>query len=47
MLDLRLFAVPTVGYGLGANMLTGVVMAGSSLLASLYLQTVAGLWLFT
>jgi MFS transporter, DHA2 family, multidrug resistance protein len=43
MLDLRLFAVPTVAYGLGANMLTGVVMAGSSLLASLYLQTVAGL----
>ena len=43
MLDLRLFAVPTVAYGLGANLLTGVVMAGSSLLASLYLQTVAGL----
>jgi DHA2 family multidrug resistance protein-like MFS transporter len=43
MLDLRLFAVPTVGYGLGANLLTGVVMAGSSLLASFYLQTVAGL----
>ena len=43
MLDLRLFAVPTVAYGLGANLLTGVVMAGSSLLASLFLQTVAGL----
>lgn len=43
MLDLRLFAVPTIGYALGANLLTGVVMAGSSLLASLYLQTVAGL----
>ncbi len=43
MLDLRLFTVPTVGYGLGANLLTGVVMAGSSLLASLYLQNVLGL----
>ena len=43
MLDLRLFRVPTVGYGLGANLLTGVVMAGLSLLASLYLQTVVGL----
>ncbi len=43
LLDLRLFAAPTVAYGLGANALTGVVMAGSSLLASLYLQTVAGL----
>jgi DHA2 family multidrug resistance protein-like MFS transporter len=43
MLDLRLFTVPTVAYGLGANLLTGVVMAGSTLLASLYLQTVAGL----
>jgi DHA2 family multidrug resistance protein-like MFS transporter len=43
MLDLRLFSVPTVGYGLGANLLTGVVMAGSSLLASLYLQNVLGL----
>jgi DHA2 family multidrug resistance protein-like MFS transporter len=43
MLDLRLFTVPTVAYGLGANLLTGVVMAGSSLLASLYLQNVAGL----
>ena len=32
-----------MGYGLGANLLTGVVMAGSSLLASLYLQNVAGL----
>ena len=43
MLDLRLFTVPTVSYGLIANGLTGVVMAGSSLLASLYLQTIAGL----
>ncbi len=43
MLDLRLFTAPVVAYGLGANLLTGVVMAGSSLLASLYLQTVAGL----
>jgi DHA2 family multidrug resistance protein-like MFS transporter len=43
MLDLRLFTVPTVGYGLGANLLTGVVMAGLTLLASLYLQTVVGL----
>jgi DHA2 family multidrug resistance protein-like MFS transporter len=43
MLDLRLFSVPTVGYGLGANLLTGVVMAGLTLLASLYLQTVVGL----
>ncbi len=41
MLDLRLFTAPVVAYGLGANLLTGVVMAGSSLLASLYLQTVA------
>ena len=43
LLDLRLFAAPTVAFGLGANALTGVVMAGSSLLASLYLQTVVGL----
>lgn len=43
MLDLRLFAVPTIAYGLVANLLTGIVMAGSSLLASLYLQTVVGL----
>ena len=43
MVDLRLFTLPTLAYGLGANLLTGLVMAGSTLLASLYLQTVAGL----
>ena len=52
LLDLRLFANRSFSTGLSVMLLTGVVMAGTSLLASQYLQLVlglsplaAGLWL--
>ncbi|GAA4254183.1 MFS transporter [Dactylosporangium darangshiense] len=43
LLDLRLFASRVFSTALGIMLLGGVVMAGLSLLASLYLQNVAGL----
>lgn len=43
MIDFRIFRTAEIAYGLGANLMTGVVMAGATLLASFYLQTVAGL----
>src|SRR5215207_1098192 len=52
LLDLRLFANRAFSTGLGVMLLGGVVMAGASLMATLYLQVVeglsplsAGLWL--
>ncbi|WP_328475781.1 MFS transporter [Actinoplanes sp. NBC_00393] len=52
LLDLTLFRNPAVGTGLSVMLLTGVVMAGVSLLAAQYLQVslglsplAAGLWL--
>ena len=52
LLDLRLFANRAFSTALGTNLLLGVVMAGVSLMATLYLQLVqgfsplrAGLWL--
>ncbi|GGL00944.1 MFS transporter [Sphaerisporangium melleum] len=52
LLDLRLFAGRTFSTAMGIGLLAGVVMAGTTLLSSLYLQTVqglgpmeAGLWL--
>jgi DHA2 family multidrug resistance protein-like MFS transporter len=43
LLDLRLFASRVFSTALGIMLLGGVVMAGLSLMASLYLQNVAGL----
>lgn len=52
LLDLRLFTNKVFNTGMGIMLFSGVVMAGSSLLASVYLQSVqgfsplkAGLWL--
>ncbi|WP_214414069.1 MFS transporter [Sphaerisporangium fuscum] len=52
LLDLRLFAGRSFSAGMGIGLLAGIVMAGTTLLSSLYLQTVqglspmnAGLWL--
>jgi DHA2 family multidrug resistance protein-like MFS transporter len=43
LLDLRLFANRTFTAGLSVMLLTGVVMAGATLLSTLYLQLVLGL----
>jgi MFS transporter, DHA2 family, multidrug resistance protein len=43
LLDLRLFANRTFSTALGVMLLTGIVMAGVSLMSSLYLQMVIGL----
>ncbi|WP_405142083.1 MFS transporter [Sphaerisporangium sp. NBC_01403] len=52
LLDLRLFANRSFSAAMGIGLMAGIVMAGASLLSSLYLQTVqdlspmnAGLWL--
>ncbi|GII80369.1 MFS transporter [Sphaerisporangium rufum] len=52
LLDLRLFANRSFSTAMGVMLLAGIVMAGTTLLSSLYLQTVqglspmsAGLWL--
>jgi MFS transporter, DHA2 family, multidrug resistance protein len=43
LLDLKLFAIRTFSASLGSFLLLGIVMAGISLVASFYLQLVAGL----
>jgi DHA2 family multidrug resistance protein-like MFS transporter len=44
LLDLHLFRAPAFGVALGIMLLTGIVMAGISLMATLYLQVVEGLF---